>query len=123
MPIPFDPSHPLVAEVNTDLQQEQFRARVRELHAQETPLTQMVKDLGLENMSTQIRNILEGLDPHVVAGIRAATLAMLDSDNYEMPLDCLVSEAEVNAGAQVKIEVDDAHHQQSIHVRPKKPKP
>jgi hypothetical protein len=123
MAIPFDPSHPLVAEVNTDLQQEQFRQRVRELHALGTPLTQMVKDLGLENMSTQIRDILEGLEPHVVAGIRAATLAMLDGDVYEMPLDCIVSEAEVNAGAAVHIEVDDAHHRKSIHVRPKKPKP
>jgi hypothetical protein len=123
MPIPFDPSHPLVAEVNNDLQQEQFRARVRELHGLDTPLTQMVKDLGLENMSTQIRDILEALDPHVVADIRAATLAMLDTDHYEMPLDCIVSEAEVNAGAAIRIEVDDAHHQKTIHVRPKKPKP
>ena len=56
-----------------------FRDRIRELHANQTPLVDMVVELGLEGqMTPEIRAIVERLPEKVVAAIRQATIDMLD---------------------------------------------
>ena len=67
---------PLVLAANAGFSDPQFRETVREMHRQEYPLVRMVTDLGLDDEPTDdIRAVLEGLSPEVVAGIRAATVA------------------------------------------------
>ena len=42
---------------------------------------------------------------------------MLDSSDYEMPLDCTVTDTELNQGVPVAVEVLPEHGKQTIHVR------
>jgi hypothetical protein len=93
-----------------------FRASVRQMHAEGYPLVQMVVALGLDDdMSDRIRQILEGLPGDAVAGIRAATLAMLDGDEYHMPVVCTVAASEL--GQPVSVEVSPEKGVPTIHVR------
>jgi hypothetical protein len=85
----------------------------------------MVETLGLEeDMTEAIRNIVGGLSPSVVAGIRQATLDMLDradavaNPEYKMPLECEVSKQNLDSGAPVKVAVEDLKGVQTIYVRP-----
>lgn len=79
----------LVIAVNAALADPVFRERVTQMHADGMPLIQMVEALGLAaDLTDRIRQALLGLPPEVEAGIRAATLEMLDGTSYQMPLDC-----------------------------------
>src|SRR6185369_13233377 len=96
------PSNPLVMAANKGLASPDFRESVRQMHAEGYPLVKMVEALGLEeDMTKRIREILDQLPADVVEGIRKATLEMLDSTEYEMPLDCTVTDAELEAGIPV----------------------
>ena len=119
MPDPFDPSHPIVMAANADLQDAAFRDRVRALHAADTPLVKMTRELGLD-LNPDIKTILEGLKPDVVDGIRAATLQMLDSTDFTLPLDCLVTPQDTAKPKQINVSVDTVDLKQTIHVRKKK---
>jgi hypothetical protein len=89
----------LVVATNDALADPEVQVRVREMHAEDTPLLDMVDALGLgDDMTPEIRAVLQGLSPDVVAGIREATLDALDNGRTEMPLDCDITEAEVVAG-------------------------
>ena len=89
------------------------------MHAEGYPLVDMVEALGLEDdMTKRIREILVDLPDDVVDGIRKATLEMLDSTDYVMPLDCTVTDAELNEGIPVDVEVLPEHGNGHIHVRP-----
>jgi hypothetical protein len=93
-----------------------FRASVRQMHAEGYPLVQMVGALGLDDdMSDRIRQILEGLPDDAIAGIRTATLAMLDSDDYQMPVVCTVPASDL--GKPVSVEVSPEKGVPTIHVR------
>ncbi len=88
------------------------------MHAEGYPLVKMVDALGLEDdMSAQIRKILEDLSPEVVADIREAILVMLDGTEYEIPLDCTVTDAELDHGDPVHVEVEPEEGRPTIHVR------
>ena len=116
---PRVPSNSLVMAANAALQDPNFRASVRQMHAERYPLVKMVEALGLEDdMTPQIKKILEELPDHVVHGIRRATLQMFDSSIFSMPLDCMVTDAELAAGSPVEVEVLSEQHQPTIHVRP-----
>jgi hypothetical protein len=118
-PAPMVPNNALVTAVNKALADASFRDAVRQMHAQGYPLTKMVDDLGLEeDMTARIREILETLSPEVVDEIRSATLEMLDSKNYVMPLDCTVTDAQLDDGTPVQVEVDVEKDVKTIHVRP-----
>ena len=89
------------------------------MHAEGYPLVKMVEALGLEDdMTARIREILNGLAPDVVEGIRQATLEMLDSTEYMMPLDCTVTDSELDQGVPVEVEVLPEDGVDTIHVRP-----
>jgi hypothetical protein len=118
-PIPMLPGSPIVVAANNGLTDPNFRDSIRQMHAAGYPLVDMVTALGLDDeMTNPIRQILENLSPDVVDGIRQATLAMLDSQNYVMPLDCTVTDAELEAGTPVEVEVLPENNIQTIHVRP-----
>jgi hypothetical protein len=118
-PRPMVPSNPLVMASNAALADPDFRASVRQMHAEGYPLVKMVDALGLEDdMTPQVRKILEDLPPHVVANIRKAVLAMLDSTEYEIPLNCTVTDAELETGHPVHVEVEPEEGRPTIHVRP-----
>lgn len=118
-PPPLLPSNPLVMATNQALANPDFRASVRQMHAEGYPLVKMVEALGLEDdMTVRIRDILDGLAPDVVQGIRDATLAMLDSGDYVMPIDCTVTDEELNDGVPVDVEVLPESGIETIHVRP-----
>ena len=118
---PEVPSLPLVEAANRGLADPDFRASVRKMHEEDYPLVKMVEALGLEDdLTDQVRAIVEALSPEVVAAIRKATLAMLDSadDKYEMPLNCTVSNDDVASGMPVDVKVESERGEQTIHVRP-----
>ena len=114
------PANALVRATNQALADKDFRDCVRAMHVNGYPLVDMVDALGLEDdMTKRIRQIVEELPADVVTGIRAATIAMLDSSDYEMPLDCTVTDAQLDQGVPVEVEVASDHGRQTIHVRPR----
>jgi hypothetical protein len=117
--VPMTPTNALVMATNKALADKNFRDSVRQMHAENYPLVDMVDALGLEeDMTARIREILETLPDDVTAGIRRATLDMLDSKEYVMPLDCTVTDAELKEGIPVDVEVLPEDGKQTIHVRP-----
>jgi hypothetical protein len=79
---------PLVVATNQALTDSDVQAQVRQMHADDMPLLDMVDALGLGDfMTDEIRAVLQDLSPDVVAGIRQATLDALDAGRTEMPLD------------------------------------
>ena len=118
-PAPMLPSNALVMAANKALASADFRESVRQMHAEGYPLVKMVEALGLEDdMTARIREILEQLPDEVVGEIRKATLEMLDSADYVMPLDCTVTDAELQEGIPVDVEVLPEDGKETIHVRP-----
>jgi len=90
------------------------------MHEEGRSLVQMVEDLGLEeDMTARIQQILEGLPPEVVQSIRQATLQMLDGTEYEMPLDCMVSNDELESGVPVDVDVLPEDGRPTIRIRPR----
>ena len=84
------------------------------MHAEGYGLVQMVEALGLDDdMSGPIRQVLEGLSPEAVTGIREAMLAMLETDAPEMPLDCADAQHERVGdraiAAAVRNQIEDLH--------------
>jgi hypothetical protein len=95
-----------------------FRASVRQMHAEGYPLVQMVSALGLDDdMSDRVRNILESMSDEEVAAIRAAVLTMLDSKEYSMPVICTVAKSDLDK--PVSIQVSPEQGTPTIHVRSK----
>jgi len=112
------PASALVRATNQALAGKDFRDCVRAMHVDGYPLVDMVDALGLEDdMTERIRQIVEELPPDVVRGIRAATIEMLDSSDYEMPLDCSVTDAQLDRGVPVDVEVFPTAGRRTIHVR------
>ncbi len=119
VPIPRNPGVALVIASNASLADPSFRASVRQMLDDQYPLVKMVEALGLEDdLTDPIRKIVENLDADVVAGIRKAVLEMLDGTQYVMPIDCNVTEQELDAGVKVDVEVLPEGGVQTIHVRP-----
>lgn len=107
----------LVQAANAGFADPQFRETVREMHRQEYPLARMVTDLGLDDdLTDDIRAVLDSLSPEVVAKIRAATLAMLDRDEQELPLDCTIAPDELRARVPVMVDVADVGGTGTIQV-------
>ncbi len=113
------PSNSLVQAANTALTSKDFRDSVRHMHDAGYPLVDMVEALGLEEeMTERIREILLDLPDEAVAGIRQATLEMLDSGTFVMPLACLVTDAELKAGVPVAVDVGPEKGVDTIHIHP-----
>jgi hypothetical protein len=113
------PGEALVLAANKALQDADVRASIRDMHAQKYPLVRMVEALGLEDdLTKDIRKALVDLPPTVVEGIRQATLQMLDgpSDEYAMPLDCDVSNDQLESGISAHLETNPENGQLTITV-------
>ena len=109
----MNPGGGLVTMVNTNLRDEPFRQQIRDMFATQTPFVQMVAALGLAGeMTPAVQTIVEGLSAADVAAIRAAVLEMLDRAENRMPLDCNISQPDIDAGAAVTVSVveDDGTH-------------
>ena len=89
------------------------------MHEAGAPLLQMVEALGLDDeMTTRVRIIVGELPPQVIAGIRDATVAMLDAGGANLPLDCSVTQSELDAGTPVTVDVVPEAGAARIRVRP-----
>ena len=109
-------SDELLIAANAALADPNFRASVKQMHAEGYPLVQMVEALGLDDdMSQRIRQILESLPDDVVAGIRTATLAMLEADEHTMPVICTVPPSDLDT--PVSVSVSPENGKPTIHVR------
>ena len=98
------PSDALVVSANAALADPNVQASIREMHAQGLPLVQMVEALGLGGtMSARIREILEGLPPDVVEGIRQATLTALQEPLPTLPVDCRLTEPQIQQPVVVDV--------------------
>jgi hypothetical protein len=108
-----------VRATNDALADSEKQAQIREMHAQGTPLLEMVDALGLGGtMTAQIREALQDLPPDVVAGIRQATLEALDNGQTQLPIDCTMTEAEEARGVAVDVDVFQSEDGMTIRVRP-----
>ena len=115
----MNPGGPLLMAVNARLADDGFRQQLRDMHANQTPLLDMVDSLGLAaEMSDAVRGVVAQLDPAAVQAIRKATLDMLDRAENGMPLDCKISQAQVDDGTPVSVTVVDAAGKATIQVRP-----
>jgi hypothetical protein len=113
------PGLELVQAANAALADPTVRDAVREMHEAGAPLVQMVEALGLDDdMTTRVRVIVAELSPPVVAGIRQATVAMLDAGGGNLPIDCTVTVAQLDDGIPVTVDVQPEAGVQTIRVRP-----
>ena len=104
------PEEELLIAANAAFADPNFRASVKQMHAEGYPLVRMVEALGLDDdMSARIREILESLPDDVVAGIRTATL------EYGLPVICTVPKAGLDQ--PVAVEVSPENGTPTIHVR------
>jgi len=111
------PNLAIVASANDALAVPDTREHIKQMHAAGDSLVSMVSALGLP-LDDRIRRILEGLSPDVVAGIRQATLAALEAGGSGLPLSCVVTEDQLNAGQGVDVDVPDLNGTRTIRVRP-----
>ena len=117
----MNPGGGLITMVNAQLQADpDFVQRIRDLHAAETPLLDMVHELGLGGELTEpVRAVVEQLSPDEVAAIRRATLDMLDRAEHQMPVDCNLSQVQIDSGAAVTVAVvPNDRGNEFIRVRP-----
>jgi hypothetical protein len=116
------PGLEIVVAANAALADPAVRDAVREMHEAGAPLLQMVDALGLDDdLTTRVRVIVAELPPHVVAGIRDATLTMLDAGGTNLPLDCTVTHAQLDGGTRVTIDVVPEADVPTIRIRPAAP--
>lgn len=116
---PSDPTNALVIAVNAQLNDKHFRDSLRRMHDASYPLVKMLEDLGLEeDMSPALRKILDNLAPDVVEGIRRATLDMLDRGEQALPVSWGVTDAELDRGVPVEVEIVETERGRVINVRP-----
>jgi hypothetical protein len=111
------PNLTIVTSANASLADPDVRERVKQMHSAGDSLVSMVEALGLP-MDDRVRQILEGLSPDVVAGIRQATLAALEAGGSALPLDCVVTEAQLGGAQAVDVDVPDVSGTRTIRVRP-----
>jgi hypothetical protein len=114
-----NPGGGLITLVNAQLRTEpDFVQRIRDMHAAEMPLLDMVDQLGLaRDMSDPVRAIVQQLSPSDVVAIRRATLDMLDRAEHLMPVDCNLSQTAIDDGTPVNVAVVDEAGRAMIQVR------
>ena len=111
------PGDALVIAANAALADPNVRESVRQMHADGYGLVQMVEALGLDDeMSDRVREIVAAL-PQIVDGIREATLAMLETREFAMPLDCRVTEAQMLTRDPVEVDVSRENGKPTIRIR------
>lgn len=108
----------LITMINSRLADDAFRQQVIELNATDMTFVGMVEALGLAvEMSDAVRQIVENLPANVVAEIRAATTHALTAGESVMPVDCNLSQTDIDRGAPVTVAVVDEAGNPTIRVR------
>jgi hypothetical protein len=108
----------LITMINAQLADDAFRQRVLDVLATDTTFVGMVEELGLApEMSDAVRQIVEALPASVVAEIRVAVTENLDAGGRTMPVDCNLSQTEIDGGAPVSVAVVDEGGNPTIQVR------
>jgi hypothetical protein len=111
----------LITMINSRLADDAFRQQVVEILATDTTFVGMVETLGLaQEMSDAVRRIVESLPAPVVAEIRAAVTESLNAGTRTMPVDCNLSQTEIDRGAPVSVAVVDESGSPTIRVRSSK---
>jgi hypothetical protein len=104
--------------INARLADDSFRQQVLAVLATDATFVDMVEALGLAGeMSDQVRGIVESLPKDVVAKIRAAVTQTLERGQNTMPVDCNLSQNEIDAGAAVTVSVVDEAGSPMVRVR------
>ena len=115
----MNPGGPLLKAVNERLKDDNFRQQLRDMHAKKTPLLDMVDSLDLaKEMSDAVRGVVARLDADAVEEIRTATLEMLERAETTMPLDCNISQAQIDDGLPVNVTVVVSGGKATIRVVP-----
>lgn len=108
----------LITMINAQLADDAFRQQVLAVLATDTTFVGMVEELGLApEMSDAVRQIVEGLPSNVVAEIRVAVTQTLNAGRRTMPVDCNLSQTEIDGGAPVTVAVVDEAGSPTIRVR------
>lgn len=114
----MDSGGALITMINARLSDDGFRQQVLAVLATDTSFVDMVEALGLAGeMSDQVRRIVESLPADVVAEIRTAVTETLDRGQSTMPVDCNLSQTEIDRGASVTVSVVDEAGNPMIRVR------
>ncbi len=114
----MSPGGGLITLINQRLADVAFRDQIRALHAQERPLLEMVDVLGLAaEMTPTVRSVVANLGAADIPGIRAATLEMLDRAEQQMPVDCDLTQTEIDSGVPVTVTIVDTTPARMITVR------
>ena len=116
---PSEPMNALVIAFNSQLDDKHFRAILHKMHDANYPLVKMIEDLGLEeDMSPALRKVVENLAPDVVDAIRGATVEALDRGERTLPVRWGVTDAELDGGVDVEVDVVETERGRVIRVRP-----
>lgn len=108
----------LITMINARLADDAFRQRVLEVLTTDTTFVGMVEALGLAaEMSDAVKTIVENLPPRVEAEIRAAVTASINAGQRTMPVDCNLSQTEIDRGAPVTVSVVEEAGNPTIRVR------
>jgi hypothetical protein len=114
----MNPGGGLITMINSRLTDAAFRDKIRTMHANQTPLVDMVVELGLaDQMSAPVRAVVEGLGTREVAAIRQATVDMLDRAENKLPVNCDLTQDAIDAGAPVAVSVVSQDRVSTILVR------
>jgi hypothetical protein len=108
----------LITIINSPLADDAFRQHVLDVLATDATFVGMVETLGLaREMSDAVRRIVENLPAPVVAEIRAAVTESLNAGTRTMPVDCNLSQTEIDRPAPVSVAVVDEAGSPTIRVR------
>jgi hypothetical protein len=103
--------------INTRLTDTAFRDKIRTLHANQTPLVEMVVELGLAaQMTPPVRAVVERLGTSEVAAIRQATIDMLDRAENKLPVECDLTQDAIDSGTPVAVSIISVDHVSTIVV-------
>jgi proline dehydrogenase len=114
----MNPGGGLITMINSRLSETAFRDQIRTMHANQTPLVDMVEQLGLAGeMSREVRAVVERLSKAQVAAIRQAMIDTLDRAENQLPVDCDLTQAAIDSGTPVTVSIVSEHQVSTIVVR------
>jgi len=92
------PHNQMLQAVNRALLDPEIRESIRRMFSEGYPFIRMVEDLGLEDdMTANIRELIEQLPADTVGEIRSAVLDSLDRGEYRIPVHCTGDSWELQA--------------------------
>ena len=110
---------PIRSMAESLMRQPDVRGQVLEMHAAQMPLADMCEALGLgDELTPDVRAILEGLSPETVAGIRQAIVDWVNGGAGNlMPINCTL-DGEVPTAPAASVAIVDSGGTPTIEVTP-----